>query len=159
MDANVMICELQQLQGSGTAGAEIQEFDTNPSVLFGKPMTVMSPGRWHWRSPPGRMVIPGHCSPWGFCILLNSSPANAADVFSAFTSTAKRNQDKWPGAAQSPAQCALDTLAPPHGVLWLKSAAPAQPRLGWVIGILGHTPWRGGCSKGDVWGQVLWNQK
>lgn len=28
--ANVVVCELQQLQGSGTAGAEIQGFDTKP---------------------------------------------------------------------------------------------------------------------------------
>lgn len=102
----------------------------------------------------------GCCSPRGcprsargFRLLLNSSPANAADVFQPSPALQREIKINDLGLLRAQLCVLLDTLAPPHGVFWLKSgasAAPEQPRLGWVMGVLGHTPRRGDCSREDV---------
>lgn len=103
----------------------------------------------------------GCCSPWGgphsahgFCFVLNSSPANAADVFLPSPALQREIKINDLGLLRAQLCVLLDT----HWLLltmffWLKSessAAAAQPSLGWVMGVLGNTPWRSGCSTGDV---------
>lgn len=63
------------------------------------------------------------CSPWGgpcralgFCLVLNSSPANAADVFQPSSALQREIKINDLGLLRAQLCVLLDTLTPPHGV-------------------------------------------
>lgn len=65
----------------------------------------------------------GCCSPWGgphsargFCLVLNLSPANAADVFQPSPALQREIKINDLGLLRAQLCVLLDTLAPPHGV-------------------------------------------